>query len=127
MRTLDPAPTEQDIATSVLREFDGTDVLEAAACLGESFTINDLSRAAGRSSTRSRDDPARTDRGIIRRRAATEPSSVFLDPSGSYSFVHERVASAVRSQVAPKPRSTYTTASGALLLSDDPGDVIVAA
>ena len=102
MRALDPAPTEQDIAASLLREFEGTDVLEAAACLGESFTISDLSCAAGRSS----DEVAETilhalDRGIIRRRAATEPSSVFLDPSDAYSFVHERVANAVRSQVAP--------------------------
>ena len=85
----------------VLREFDGTDVLEAAACLGESFTINDLSRAAGGFCYEVVETILRVlDRGIIRRRAATEPSSVFLDPSDSYSFVHERVAYVVRSQVA---------------------------
>ena len=114
---------------SVLREFDGADVLEAAACLGESFTIDDLSRAAGRSS----DEVAETilhalDRGIIRRRAATEPSSVFLDPSDAYSFVHERVANAVRSQVALEAQIDVHARFGrALLLSDDPDDVIIAA
>jgi predicted ATPase/class 3 adenylate cyclase len=129
MRALDPAPTEEDIADSVLREFDGAEVLEAAACLGESFTITDLSRAAGRST----DEVAETilhalDRGIVRRRAATEPSSVFLDPYDAYAYTHERVASAVRSQVSRDAQAEVHTRFGrALLASDEPYGLIAAA
>jgi predicted ATPase/class 3 adenylate cyclase len=129
VRGLDPTPTQQEIASSVLAEFAGADILEVAACLGASFTIADLARAAGRSS----DEVAETildalDRRILRRGAATDPAAVFLDPNDSYAFVHERVADSVLSQVSLESQAEVHTRFGrALLRSEAPDDVIAAA
>jgi predicted ATPase/class 3 adenylate cyclase len=129
VRALDPAPSDAEIATSVLREFDDAEVLEVAACIGESFTITDLAHAADRSS----DEVAETilkalDRGIMRRRATAEPVTVFLDPNDAYVFAHERVAEVLRSHVSPEAEAAVHERCGrALLDSENADDVVNAA
>jgi predicted ATPase/class 3 adenylate cyclase len=129
LEALDPAVSERDIATSILRDVEGADLLEIAACLGDSFTISDLSRAAGRPSDEVAEAVLRgLDRGILRRRGATETTGSFLDPQDSYAFAHEHVADAVRSTLSLKAQSEAHARIGrALLESEAADDLIVAA
>jgi predicted ATPase/class 3 adenylate cyclase len=128
LRALDAAPSEKDIATSVLRELEGAELLQVAACLDEPFTIADLSRAAGQPS----DEVAESilhalERGILHRRSTSETQGAFLDPQDSYAFAHERLAEAVRSQVSRDVQAEVHARFGhALLRSDDPDDIIAA-
>jgi predicted ATPase/class 3 adenylate cyclase len=129
MHAVDRTPSGEDIALAVLAEVDDPRVLEVAACLGESFTIQDLSIAAGRAF----DEVAETilhalDRGILRRRATHDTSGVFLDSRDAYVFVTGRVEEAVRAQVSREGQAEVHRRFGeALLRSDRDDDVIGAA
>ncbi|HYL50626.1 MAG TPA: AAA family ATPase, partial [Acidimicrobiia bacterium] len=129
VRALDPAPSAEKIAASMLREVDGAEILEMAACLGEPFTIADLVRASGRSSDAVAESILRAlDIRILRRLAVGDREGAFLDAREAYAFVHERVADAVRSQVSSESQAQVHTRLGhALLQSDEPDDVIAAA